>query len=86
MKKTIMLLILAMTLQLGTGMAGAEECNKDTIEQKARVIAQRMERLQQTNMGEYDRIMLRFNNKASLLDPDDLQAWCDLYDQMLFEI
>ena len=75
------LLLLPMTLGTAWG-----QCAREDVEQKAHIVAQKMEQLFNKNQDEYRRILLRFNNKAQLLDPNDLQGWCDLYDQILFEI
>lgn len=79
------LLMALMAFYLGSGTAYAA-CTPEELDYKARQIATKLERLRNSNEDEYQRILLRFNNKARLLDPNDIDAMCDLYDQMLFEI
>ena len=80
-----MLLAALFMLLMTLGVAWSQ-CTKGEMEEKARIVAMKMEALRNKNQDEHQRILLRFNNKARLLDPNDIQAWCDLYDQILFEI
>ena len=85
MKLAIKCMLLLIILCLGAGLALAK-CTEEEMYSKARQVMTRMERLEQSNNDEYMRLLLRFNNKARLLDENDIDAWCDLYDQMLLEI
>ena len=85
MKLILMALAALLMLQMSLSSAWSQ-CSKEEMEEKARIVALKMKNLRNKDQYEYQRILLRFNNKALLLDPNDTQAWCDLYDQLLFEI
>jgi hypothetical protein len=62
------------------------QCTEEEMLTKARMVQQRFERLERDNYSEYMRLLLRFNNKARLLNEKDVAGWCDLYEQMLLEM
>ncbi|MDR1397951.1 MAG: hypothetical protein LBJ14_09520 [Desulfarculales bacterium] len=62
------------------------QCTEDEMLAKARTVQQKFESLERNNYNEYMRLLLRFNNKAQMLNEKDADGWCDLYDQMLLEM
>jgi hypothetical protein len=86
MKLLAWLISLALLGSLGAGPAWGGECTQEELLSKARLVQQRFRELERTNYDEYMRLLLRYNNKARQLDEKDAGAWCDLYDQILFEI
>ena len=83
MKKIIGLLVLAVLFNASVTFGA---CTIEQVREKARKVMTKFEQLEQTNHDEYMRLLLRFNNKSQLLDENDLDAWCEFYDQMLFEM
>lgn len=75
-------------LLLGCFSVGAVwgQCSQEEMEAKARKVSEKMEKLRNENDMDYRFLLLRFNNKARLLDVNDRDAWCELYDQMLLEL
>jgi hypothetical protein len=85
MKLAVCLTLAVFFSCLGAG-ALYGQCTEEEMLAKARMVQQRFEKLERDNYSEYARLLLRFNNKASLLHEEDTGAWCDLYEQMLLEM
>ncbi len=85
MKLAILLLAATITFAMSAGAVLAK-CTQEQLEEKARLVAVKMDQMRQKDDDEYRRLLLRFNNKAQLIDKNDIDAWCDFYDQMMFEL
>ena len=85
MKLLSAIMVFAMLIggSMGTALA---ECTQEEMETKARIVAEKLEKLRTKSESDYRFLLLRFNNKARLLDVNDFSAWCELYDQMMFEM
>jgi hypothetical protein len=86
MKLMAWLTSLVLLGSLGSGLAWGGECTQEELLHKARLVQQKFQELERNNYDEYMRLLLRYNNKARQLNENDSDAWCDLYDQILFEI
>jgi hypothetical protein len=85
MKLKICLISLALWCGFIPGLVYGQ-CTQEEVLIKARLVQQKFQELERNNYDEYMRLLLRYNNKAQRLQEKDLDAWCDLYDQILLEI